>query len=247
MLVHRHDPPDRFVVGTVGEPGARTFFLQARTGRLVTSVSLEKQQVSILAERIGVLLDELKRTGDVADDSPAGADADPLDQPLVEEFRVGTMTLSWDADDQRVVIEAFPVGDEDAADPATTDDGLAETTADPALDPIPEPLPEAVTDQLTDELVDELVDELAAELPSTERLGVPDPDAAPDSGTGEAFESSASEVFLVRLAPPAARGFASRAETVVSAGRPPCPFCGQPLDPEGHLCPRANGFKRVAQ
>jgi uncharacterized repeat protein (TIGR03847 family) len=203
MLVHRHDPPDRFVVGTVGEPGARTFYLQARTGRLVTSVALEKQQVSILAERIVVLLDELQRTGDVTDEDPASPDADPLDLPLVEEFRVGTMTLSWDGDDQRIVIEAFPVGEEgpgaglSADDPATGD-------PDPDADP-------------------------AAEV---------DPDAV--------AESVATEVFLVRLPPAAARGFASRAETVVSAGRPPCPFCGQPLDPDGHLCPRANGFKRVS-
>ncbi|MBA2639831.1 MAG: DUF3090 domain-containing protein [Nocardioidaceae bacterium] len=184
MLVHRHDPPDRFVVGTVGEPGERTFFLQARTGRLVTSVSLEKQQVSILAERIVVLLDELERSGDLSADGLVAADAEPLEQPLVEEFRVGTMTLSWDGDDARVVIEAFPVGEEE-------------------------------------------------------------PGASDDPDAGEGAQSAASEVLVVRLAPPAARGFASRAETIVSAGRPPCPFCGQPLDPEGHLCPRANGYKRV--
>jgi len=191
MLVHRHDPPDRFVVGTVGEPGERTFYLQARTGRLVTSVSLEKQQVSILAERIVVLLDELERTGDVAAEAATGTDPDPLDQPLVEEFRVGTMTLSWDTDDMRVVIEAFPVGEEE---PGASDDPDAESA--PTDDPVP---------------------------------------------------GTASEVLVVRLEPAAARGFASRAEAVVSAGRPPCPFCGQPLDPEGHLCPRANGYKRVAQ
>ena len=35
-VVHEFDPPERFVAGTVGEPGARTFFLQARSGpRLV--------------------------------------------------------------------------------------------------------------------------------------------------------------------------------------------------------------------
>lgn len=189
MLVHRHDPPDRFVVGTVGEPGARTFFLQARTGRLVTSVALEKQQVAILAERIAVLLDELQRTGDVEAGPEIVADAEPLDQPLVEEFRVGTMTLSWDGDDGRVVIEAFPVGEEEP--------------------------------------------------------GAGDAEEAGESAAEPAEEPAASEVLVVRLGPPAARGFASRAETVVSAGRPPCPFCGQPLDPEGHLCPRANGFKRI--
>ena len=26
----------------------------------------------------------------------------------------------------------------------------------------------------------------------------------------------------------------------------PCPFCGGPMDPTGHLCPRANGFRRTA-
>ena len=199
MLVHRHDPPDRFVVGTVGEPGARTFYLQARTGRLVTSVALEKQQVSILAERIAVLLDELQRTGDVTDIGAPSPDAAPLDLPLVEEFRVGTMTLSWDGDDERIVIEAFPVGEEGGDAGAEADDPIT-GEPDPGVDPDPEVV----------------------------------------------VEPAATEVFLVRLPPAAARGFADRAETVVSAGRPPCPFCGQPLDPEGHLCPRANGFKRVS-
>lgn len=197
MLVHRHDPPDRFVVGTVGEPGQRTFFLQARTGRLVTSVSLEKEQAAILAERIAVLLDELVRTGDVsaADASAVGVDVDPLEQPLVEEFRVGTMTLSWDPQDERVVIEAFPVGqgeppDADSADPDAEVEALVE--------------PEA-----------------------------------------EAEAEGVTEVFVVRLSPRTARAFAGRAESVISAGRPPCPFCGQPLDVSGHLCPRSNGYKRL--
>jgi uncharacterized repeat protein (TIGR03847 family) len=198
MLVHRHDPPDRFVVGTVGEPGQRTFFLQARTGRLVTSVSLEKEQAAILAERIAVLLDELVRTGDVseADASAVGVDVDPLEQPLVEEFRVGTMTLSWDPQDERVVIEAFPVGqgeppDVDSADPDAEVEALVEPEAEPEA--------EGVT-----------------------------------------------EVFVVRLSPRTARAFAGRAESVISAGRPPCPFCGQPLDVSGHLCPRSNGYKRLS-
>ncbi len=47
----RHDQPDRCVVGTVGEPGQRTFYLQARTGSLLTSVVLEKTQVAALAQK----------------------------------------------------------------------------------------------------------------------------------------------------------------------------------------------------
>ena len=47
------DPPERFVAGTVGRPGDRTFFLQARDGPRVVSVVLEKVQVAVLADRLG--------------------------------------------------------------------------------------------------------------------------------------------------------------------------------------------------
>jgi uncharacterized repeat protein (TIGR03847 family) len=110
MPVFSYDPPDRFVAGTVGQPGERTFYLQASAGRRITSVALEKAQVSRLAERLDELLDEeLKRSG--ADEAvlagaPASlADDEPLDLPLLEEFRVGVIALAWDRDDQRVVIE----------------------------------------------------------------------------------------------------------------------------------------------
>jgi uncharacterized repeat protein (TIGR03847 family) len=113
MPVIAYDMPDRFVAGTVGQPGERTFFLQARSGRRVTSVGLEKFQVTLLAERLEELLDEVLRQGGAAA-VPAVApvelqDDDPLEQPIEEEFRVGTMALAWDPDDERVVIEAQEV------------------------------------------------------------------------------------------------------------------------------------------
>ena len=37
--------------------------------------------------------------------------------------------------------------------------------------------------------------------------------------------------------------FAMHGASVVKAGRPPCPLCGQPLDPEGHVCARLNGHR----
>jgi uncharacterized repeat protein (TIGR03847 family) len=190
-VVHRFDPPERFVAGTVGEPGQRTFFLQAREGVRLTSVALEKQQVEILGERMDELLDELMGVGGVASVIPAIAPVDqldsaPLEQPIVEEFRAGTITLSWDADDERVVVEVFPI---------------VEVVA-----PI-----EADEDDLVDLPIDE-----------------PEPD----------------ELFVVRLTPGQARVFAKRAASVVSAGRPACQFCGGPVDPAGHLCPRANGYRR---
>jgi uncharacterized repeat protein (TIGR03847 family) len=195
-VIHRFDPPERFVPGTVGEPGARTFFLQARAGAQVTSVVLEKQQVQILGERVAELLDELIATEGAQATIPAVTpvallDNEPLEQPIEEEFRAGTITLSWDADDERVVIEVFPVAEVEIEIPAEADE-------------------------------QELID-----LPIEE----PEPE----------------EILLVRLTAGMARSFAARAESVVAAGRAPCPFCGGPMDADGHLCPRANGFRRTAR
>jgi uncharacterized repeat protein (TIGR03847 family) len=110
MPVYYYDPPERFVAGSVGQPGDRTFYLQASSTGRVTSVVLEKFQVSLLAERIDELLDEvLRRTGDAEIPAAAPAalrDDGPLDLPLTEEFRVGAIALAWDSDGDRVVIEA---------------------------------------------------------------------------------------------------------------------------------------------
>ena len=50
------------------------------------------------------------------------------------------------------------------------------------------------------------------------------------------------DLLRVRLDAPAARGFIAHAVEVIAAGRPPCPLCGLPLNPEGHICPRRNGY-----
>jgi uncharacterized repeat protein (TIGR03847 family) len=131
MPVIAYDMPERFVAGTVGQPGDRTFFLQARAGPRVTSVGLEKFQVTLLAERLEELLDEVLRREVSETVVPAVApvelrDDDPLDQPVEEEFRVGTMALAWDPDDERVVIEAQEVTDtEDDAEIGEEDPAVA--------------------------------------------------------------------------------------------------------------------------
>ena len=182
-----YDPPERFVAGTVGQPGARTFFLQAKSGARVTTVALEKEQVALLAERLGELLDEIvlrlgAGTGFTDSPPPRAPDNGPLDQPILEEFRVGSLALAWDESRQRVVIEAGAVTD-------------AQNPAEP------------------------LSDDLTADAP---------------------------DALRVRLTGGQARAFAARAQAVVSAGRPPCPLCELPLDPEGHVCPRQNGYRRRA-
>ncbi len=176
------DPPERFVAGTVGQPGDRTFYLQASGGGRTVSVALEKVQVQVLADRLGQLLEEVRRrgVGEVPTVVPRELeDTAPLDAPVEEEFRVSTMGLAWDGEDDRVVVEAL----------APADDEEAEV----------EPLSDA--------------------------------DDGPDA-------------LRVRITAEAARAFIKRAERVVAAGRPPCPLCALPLDPEGHLCPRQNGHRR---
>jgi len=56
-------------------------------------------------------------------------------------------------------------------------------------------------------------------------------------------ESGENSLLQVRMTPAMAREFSGRAELVVASGRPACPACGQPLDPGGHICPRANGYR----
>lgn len=165
MAVTEFDPPERFVVGTVGPPGERQFFLQARGHQRLSSVSLEKEQVRILAERMDVLLQSIPA---VAIGTGEPADVAPLDTPIEDDFRVIALTLAWDPERERVVVECH--------------------------------------------------------------------DADPDEG--------ATESIRVVLDPDQAKAFARRAHDVVGAGRPPCPFCGGPIEVEGHICPRANGYRR---
>jgi uncharacterized repeat protein (TIGR03847 family) len=179
-VIHVFRQPERFVAGTVGEPGDRSFYLQAIQEARTVSVLLEKQQVSVLADRISALLQEVvRRFGSELPDEEPGTDLDPLAVPLEEEFRVGTMGLGWDAESRSIVVELLAV---------------------------------------TEEEIDESV-------------VLDDTEEGPDA-------------LRVFLSPPQARAFADRAERVVSAGRPPCPLCAEPLDPEGHVCVRLNGYHR---
>jgi uncharacterized repeat protein (TIGR03847 family) len=186
--IYVFDPPDRFLVGAVGRPGHRTFYLQARRGDVLVTVGLEKAQVAVVGDRIGALLEAVRRAGLAGaperpergskqlSTPPSGADAPSLEEPVDEAFRVGTITLGWNPEDRVVVVEAR----------------------------------EEVESEEEDE-----VDDDAAEGP---------------------------DIVRVRVSAEDASAFAEHALQVVAAGRPPCPVCGEPLNPEGHLCARRNGF-----
>lgn len=165
------------MAGTVGQPGERTFYLQVREEGRTVSVALEKVQVSLLADRLKDLIDELRRqVDDLPQESAPQEDVGPLDLPLEEEFRVGALALAWDPDGQSIVIEAQAVAAGEPAEPLSDD-------------------------------------------------------------------PSGPDVLRVRLSVAYAKSFVSRAERVVAAGRQPCPLCGLPLDPAGHICPRMNGHR----
>jgi uncharacterized repeat protein (TIGR03847 family) len=116
-LVHQFDWPDRVVIGTVGTPGSRTFYLQVRDGARRASIGLEKEQSAVLAEKIDEILDALMADEQNRFSVPAATpaelvDNDPLDQPVEEEFRAGLLRLAWDPSTAQVVVEAFPLEEE---------------------------------------------------------------------------------------------------------------------------------------
>ncbi len=183
--VHVFRSPDRFLAGTIGQPGEREFFLQVADGRRIFSVACEKQQVAVLADRLGSLITEVARRFDVTaaatEATGGGGDDLTLTTPVDAEFRVGTMGLAWDGEESQVIVELLALSEEEVG----------------------------------------------------EDIVLEDREDGPD----------ALRVFLTL---DEASDFARRAELVVSAGRPPCPLCSNPLDPEGHICPRLNGYHRGA-
>jgi uncharacterized repeat protein (TIGR03847 family) len=174
------DPVDRFVVGTVGIPGERTFFIQARTGSRLVSVSLEKAQVAAIADRVLQILREIRLSEPLTVIERVSYDDQPLESPIDEEFRVGVIGLAYVSDRRLIEIDLQAITDSDNAD-------------------------------------DELL---------------------------EIDTSSDQDILRILMTLGYAESFAKRANTVVAAGRAPCPFCGGPIDPNGHLCPRSNGYRR---
>ncbi|HKR51073.1 MAG TPA: DUF3090 domain-containing protein [Pseudonocardiaceae bacterium] len=122
-VIHVFRTPDRFVAGTVGEPGDRTFYLQAVDQAKVVSVQLEKEQVAVLAERLSALLDEVaRRLGTPPEAEETGVDTEPLSTPVEQEFRVGTMGLGWDVESRAIVVELLAVTEQEIDESVVLDD-----------------------------------------------------------------------------------------------------------------------------
>ena len=189
------ESPDHFTVGTIGPPGQRVFYLQAREHGAVVTLKVEKEQVNALAEYLGTLLSRLP--GEAPADA-AAADV-PLLEPVDPVWAVASIGVGYDESSERVVIVAqeFVPGTEDTGDEADAPEGADD----------PAEAPEGTDD--------------------------------PAEGGEDAPSDAATTRFHVTREQ--ATAFVARARELVSAGRPICPLCSRPKDPEGHICPRANG------
>ena len=151
---------DHLTTGDIGPPGQRVFYLQAGQGAQVVTLRLEKSQVAALVAYLAGMLSDMPPPGQLPTDMD-------LVEPVVAEWVVASLGVSYDEDVDRVVI-----------------------------------------------LAEELVEE--GEEPARARI-----------------TATREQVAALSM----------RGAEAVAAGRPPCPLCGQPLDPEGHTCPRLNGHR----
>jgi uncharacterized repeat protein (TIGR03847 family) len=168
----------RFTVGTVGLPGERTFFIQIKAEHLTISASLEKSQVAALSERLDYMLKEIRLVHPLAPRPQLERDSLPLESPVMDEFRIGSIAIFYDEEAQLIQVDFREI--------SLNEDDLDEDS--PLLDDI--------------------------------------------------------QVVRIFITPAQAKTFHDRATLVIAAGRQPCPFCGFPIDPQGHICARANGYRR---
>ena len=160
---------ERFVAGTVGQPGERAFFIQARHGNRLVTVAVEKLQVAALAERLEFVINDFRKNDLRIRLLTTEIDDAPLELPIESEFEVGSISISWDESKKSMSIELLEV----------------------------------------------VIDEI--ETPN---------------------------ILKVQLSISMCSAFIKRSKALIAAGRLPCPFCGIAIDPQGHLCPRANGYRR---
>jgi uncharacterized repeat protein (TIGR03847 family) len=192
------DPADSLGAGAIGEPGERSFYLQARKESAQLTVLVEKEQVALLAAEAGAFLDQLDvdyPEEQPPEDDPLESDppeSDPLEsdpraatlrEPAVPLFRAQAIGIGFDPQRSLMLIE-----------------------------------------------LRERAKEHDEDLPQLSGSEVDPIDSEEEEGWVARIYATRSQVRAMLV---------SGAAAVVS-GRPPCPLCDQPMDPEGHICPRWN-------
>jgi uncharacterized repeat protein (TIGR03847 family) len=168
---------DRITADAVGEPGMRTFFLQARAGEQLVTVIVEKEQVELLARSVLELATDVA-PDDVLEDT-GGEASSTLEDPVDPRWRAGRLSIGFDDQQDRFLLEI-------------------------------------------DEYVPEVEDEDDPRSLLTEEP--------------ESISLWASKEQMLALA--------RHGSAVAGRGRPRCQFCGNPIDPEGHVCPATNGHRK---
>jgi uncharacterized repeat protein (TIGR03847 family) len=174
------DPVDKLTTGTVGEPGQRTFFIQATQGERVITIVVEKEQVELLGTSI---LEILASVGRETGEGPQ-EEALELEVPLEPLWRAGRLSIGYAEDRDLMLLEL-------------------------------EELVETPGEEEEEEEADD------ADLPEPARVR---------------WWATREQMFAL----------ARHGATVAARGRPKCRFCGNPIDPEGHMCPAMNGHREAA-
>ena len=125
------EAPDFFTTGTVGVPGRRTFYLQAREAGSVVTLKLEKEQIRALAEYLAKLLNDLPKPGALPRDMA-------LLEPVSEAWVVGSLGVAYDETADRILIVAEELSEEADDDDDEEDDETSEESSAEAAE-LPEP------------------------------------------------------------------------------------------------------------
>jgi uncharacterized repeat protein (TIGR03847 family) len=161
---------DKITAGAVGEPGERTFFIQARSGDRLVTVTVEKEQVELLSSSILEILANV----DLETGTGPSEEELELEPPIEPLWRAGRLSIGYAEERDLMLLE------------------------------------------------------LEESVPEAEETG----EDAPDPDRVRVWATREQMLALSR-----------QGASVAARGRPRCQFCGNPIDPEGHMCPAMNGHR----
>jgi uncharacterized repeat protein (TIGR03847 family) len=165
-------PVSKITTDAIGEPGKRTFYLQAQSEEQVVTLLIEKQQVQSLAIGVEQFLEDLqKRHPKIPQASADYVETEmTLEKPVDPAFRVGQLGLGYDEEKDLLILVAR--------------------------------------------------------------------EWKPDEDEGEG--ASVARFWCTRSQ---LRAMCHWGLELANRGRPICGNCGQPIDKEGHFCPKSNGHR----
>ena len=120
--------PDLFTAGTIGPPGQRVFYLQTREGDALVTLKCEKEQVRVLGEYLGRLLERLSTP------ATAGGGDLALIEPATPAWIVGSIGVGYDETADRVVLVIEEVREQEEAEAEESDQEEEEEEAQPEVE-----------------------------------------------------------------------------------------------------------------